>query len=87
MYCSVLLDSKFLRLPLHILCSLVTFEAAKKDVKKYYETAMSERIAEYAKTRSRAISRASETGMYYCMCIASRRTIHEYSKSHIVVPC
>lgn len=40
----------------------MAFEAAKADVKRYYEEAMSERIAEYTKSRGRAISRAQETG-------------------------
>jgi hypothetical protein len=42
--------------------SLVAFEAARKEVKDYYEASMSERIAQYSRTRNGAIERAGTTG-------------------------
>lgn len=42
--------------------SLADFEAARSNIKQYYESSMSERIAIYARSRERAVTRASEIG-------------------------
>lgn len=43
-------------------CSLPEFEAAKKSIQDYYQASMSERIAEYSRSRAEAISRAPSAG-------------------------
>jgi hypothetical protein len=48
---------------------------AKKQIKEYYEAAISDRIAQYALSRERAISRASELGM----CLRCARFVHALS--------
>lgn len=42
--------------------SLAEFQKARADIKQYYESSMSERIAMYTQSRERAITRASEIG-------------------------
>jgi len=42
--------------------SLAEYQKARADIKQYYESSMSERIALYTQSRERAITRASEIG-------------------------
>lgn len=44
--------------------SLAEFQKARADIKQYYESSMSERIALYTQSRQRAIATANEIGTF-----------------------